>query len=203
MKRRDLITAAAGAVAATAVAGGIAIAASPAPSGVIHGCYQKNNGQLRVVESDSEACHASELPIAWNAEGPAGVPGPAGTSGVDGRDGADGRDGTDGAAGQPGADGRDGIDGAAGRDGTDGAAGQPGADGQDGVSVTSTAEPAGANCATGGASFTAANATTYACNGAKGDKGDRGDPGPSAGGTRCGPSSSARSLRPSSRTRAG
>ncbi|HET7129490.1 MAG TPA: hypothetical protein VFJ93_10500 [Gaiellaceae bacterium] len=56
---------------------------------------------------------------------------------------------------------------------------QTGPPGQDGVSVTSAALSAGdANCPTGGSSFTAANGTTYACNGAKGDKGDPGEPGP-------------------------
>lgn len=53
--------------------------------------------------------------------------------------------------------------------------GTNGTNGTDGVSVTSETEPAGANCATGGSLFTAAdNNVTYACNGAKGDKGDPG-----------------------------
>ena len=56
---------------------------------------------------------------------------------------------------------------------------EAGPPGQDGVSVTSTALSAGdTNCPTGGSSFTAANGTTYACNGTKGDKGDPGEPGP-------------------------
>ena len=35
--------------------GGAAFAAIPDSSGTIHGCYQKANGNLRVVESASEA----------------------------------------------------------------------------------------------------------------------------------------------------
>ncbi len=33
---------------------------------MIYGCYQKNNGQLRIVENDSE-CRPSEVFIQWNA----------------------------------------------------------------------------------------------------------------------------------------
>jgi len=62
--------------------------------------------------------------------------------------------------------------------GPQGLPGANGIDGADGVSVTSTTEPAGANCADGGSKFTAANGITYACNGAKGDQGPAGDPGP-------------------------
>jgi len=46
--------------------------------------------------------------------------------------------------------------------------------GTNGVGVTATTEAAGANCASGGSKFTAANGVTYACNGAKGDKGEPG-----------------------------
>ena len=42
---------------------------------VIYGCYQKNNGQLRIVEKPSE-CRASEIPISWNQVGPPGPRGP-------------------------------------------------------------------------------------------------------------------------------
>ncbi len=42
--------------------------------GLIYGCYQKNNGQLRIVNKTSE-CRPSEVAISWNQIGP---PGPAG-----------------------------------------------------------------------------------------------------------------------------
>lgn len=76
-----------------AVAGGIAYAAIPDSTGVIHGCYRVSTddqkGQLRVVDSPA-SCRSNELPIEWNVTG---APGPPGPPGVDGADGADGQDG--------------------------------------------------------------------------------------------------------------
>ena len=91
MTRRDLLSAAAGAVVATVLAGGVAWAAIPSSSGTINGCYQKVEGHLRVIDPGSDTCRPSELPIAWNAQG---VSGPKGDKGDPGKDGADGRDGT-------------------------------------------------------------------------------------------------------------
>lgn len=49
------------------VAGGVAYASIPDSSGVIHGCYQKINGQLRVIDPGAGgACSSSESPLAWN-----------------------------------------------------------------------------------------------------------------------------------------
>jgi len=50
------------ATAVIAVAGGMVVANIPAPDGTITGCYQMNNGQLRVVESASQ-CNPSELAL--------------------------------------------------------------------------------------------------------------------------------------------
>ena len=58
--------------------GGVALAAIPDSNGTIHGCYQKNNGNLRVVESAGD-CRSSEAVISWNQTGPQGPPGPSGT----------------------------------------------------------------------------------------------------------------------------
>jgi hypothetical protein len=91
MRRRDLLGAAAGAVIATVLAGGVAWAAIPSQGGTINGCYQKVEGQLRVIDARSDTCRPSELPIAWNEQG---VPGPKGDKGDAGKDGADGHDGT-------------------------------------------------------------------------------------------------------------
>lgn len=44
---------------------------------VIHGCYQKRKGQVRIV-SDPDKCRRSEIPISWYAEGPQGEQGPPG-----------------------------------------------------------------------------------------------------------------------------
>lgn len=75
------------AVAAFAIAGGLAYAAIPDAAGVIHGCYRTSTddqkGQLRVVE-DPASCRSNELPIQWNQQG---------APGLDGEDGADGADG--------------------------------------------------------------------------------------------------------------
>ena len=52
--------------------GAMAVASSPAlGQSVIYACYQKNNGQLRVVPA-GEQCRPSEVPISWNIQGPAG-----------------------------------------------------------------------------------------------------------------------------------
>ncbi len=101
--------------------------------------------------------------------------------------GADGSDGTDGAEGEEGPQGDDGADGAKGDDGADG---EEGADGEDGESpapvlIELDAEPAGANCATGGQKVTTGvdadrngalasteiSDTKYVCNGQPGTSG--------------------------------
>lgn len=54
-------------VALGMAAGGVAYASIPDSSGVIHGCAQKINGQLRVIDpSAGGACSSSESPLAWN-----------------------------------------------------------------------------------------------------------------------------------------
>jgi hypothetical protein len=76
MNRSVLTAAVVGALAATIFAGGIAWAAIPDATGVIHGCYKSNNGNLRLVESALD-CNAMEHSIDWSQQGP---PGPAGTA---------------------------------------------------------------------------------------------------------------------------
>jgi hypothetical protein len=49
----------------------------------IQGCYQKNNGQLRIV-STGNACRPSEISISLNTTGPQGPAGPAGPQGPPG-----------------------------------------------------------------------------------------------------------------------
>jgi hypothetical protein len=90
MRKRDLLSAAAGAAAAAVFAGGIAWAAIPGAGGVINGCYQKVEGQLRVIDSDTDSCRPSEVAIAWNEQGIKGEKGDPGAAGADGRDGRDG-----------------------------------------------------------------------------------------------------------------
>src|SRR5919108_323143 len=54
--------------------GGVAYATIPDSEGVIHGCFNKQSGNLRVVESSSE-CRTNESAIDWNQQGPPGPPG--------------------------------------------------------------------------------------------------------------------------------
>ena len=48
--------------------GGVAFAAIPDSGGTIHGCYQRNGGNLRVAESAAD-CRSSERAISWNQQG--------------------------------------------------------------------------------------------------------------------------------------
>jgi hypothetical protein len=83
-------------VGALLVAGGIAYATIPDSSGVIHGCYQKNQGGLRIIDTDkAQTCSSSETPLNWSQTGPQGQqgqqgpPGPTGPSDVWSVDGYD------------------------------------------------------------------------------------------------------------------
>ena len=57
----------------------IAYAAIPDTGGVIHGCYKRNSGTLRVIDDAVAQCDNSETPIQWNQTGPQGIPGPQGS----------------------------------------------------------------------------------------------------------------------------
>lgn len=84
-------------------AGGVAYATIPDSGGVIHGCYQKNEGQLRVIDpSAGGACRSSESALSWSQtgpQGPQGPNGPAGPAGPQGPQGAPGPAGQDGVSG--------------------------------------------------------------------------------------------------------
>ena len=72
------------AVGALAV-GGIAYATIPDSNGVIHGCYQKKQGTLRVIDTDqAQTCSSSETQLDWNQTGPQGQPGQQGPPGPTG-----------------------------------------------------------------------------------------------------------------------
>jgi hypothetical protein len=76
-------------VAALAALGSGAYAAMPGGDGTIQGCSQKNNGQLRVIDTDGE-CRSAEIALEWNQTGPEGQkgdPGPAGPPGPPGPSG--------------------------------------------------------------------------------------------------------------------
>jgi hypothetical protein len=94
--KQMLMGAAAGALAATAIAGGVAWATIPAGDGLFHGCYQKEEGNLRVVDDAGESCRSSEVAISWSQTGPQGPAGPTGPQGPQGEKGDDGADGVSG-----------------------------------------------------------------------------------------------------------
>jgi len=123
--KHTLISAAAGALAATVIAGGVAWATIPASNGVINGCYQKIDGVLRIVDA-ADACRASELPTSWNQTGQQGVQGPTGPKGDQGEKGATGATGPSGPKGDTGPAGQKGDTGQTGATGPAGPAGVSG-----------------------------------------------------------------------------
>jgi len=147
-RRRTLVTAAA-VLGILGVGGSVAFATIPGGDGVVHGCYAKSGGSLRVIDGSVTTCKTSETSLDWNVTGPKGPTGQDGAPGPQGPKGDPGPQGAKGDAGPAGADGKDGTN------------------GQDGAGVVSTPlSPGDSNCPEGGSQFAAANGTTYACNGA-------------------------------------
>lgn len=59
-------------------AGALARASIPDASGVIHACYKKGDGDLRVIDDAVSGCKLAETPLAWSQAGPQGAPGVSG-----------------------------------------------------------------------------------------------------------------------------
>jgi len=136
MRRRDLITAAAGALVATVLAGGVAWAAIPSDGGVYTACMLKNIGTVRLIDKSLPAnnlmshCKAAlEMEVAWNQQGQQGLQGIQGPPGQNGSNGADGQPGAQGPPGEPGQQGERGLQG---EQGLQGAQGLPGPQGEQG-----------------------------------------------------------------------
>jgi hypothetical protein len=131
-----------GAVAGAFLAGSaVALAAIPDSGGVIHGCYQKNVGNLRVIDTGAGGgCRPSEIPIQWSETGPQGQVGPQGPKGDKGDTGPQGPKGD---TGDTGPQGPKGDTGAPGPKGDTGPQGPAGPQGPPGTSV------AGQSCANG------------------------------------------------------
>jgi hypothetical protein len=51
--------------------GGVAGASIPDPSGVIHACYARKDGALRLVDTATSTCKTTETAIAWFQKQPA------------------------------------------------------------------------------------------------------------------------------------
>src|SRR5580692_328043 len=102
-------------------------ASIPDSGGVIHGCYLKGIGTLRVIDNSDQTClRTVETPIAWSQTGPTGPVGPVGPTGATGATGATGPKGDTGAAGPAGPTGPAGATGATGATGPTGPQGDPG-----------------------------------------------------------------------------
>ena len=66
----------------------MAYASIPDSAGVIHGCYLKINGQLRVIDTAVSSCTPSETLLQWSQTGPQGPEGPQGPPGPEGPSGS-------------------------------------------------------------------------------------------------------------------
>jgi hypothetical protein len=71
---------------------GVALGSIPDQGGVIHGCYNKTNGKIRVTDATNpklQACLPSkEIALDWNQQGPQGPIGESGPQGPKGDPGA-------------------------------------------------------------------------------------------------------------------
>ncbi len=65
-----------------AASAGVAWATIPGNDGVIHGCYLKSGGTLRVIDASVTNCKRGEVALDWNQSGPQGPPGTAGVPGA-------------------------------------------------------------------------------------------------------------------------
>ena len=70
-------------------ASGFAMASIPGHGGIIHACYQRHGGDLRVIDRSKRRfagkCRKSEKSLSWNQKGipgPPGAPGPQGPAGA-------------------------------------------------------------------------------------------------------------------------
>lgn len=69
---------------------------------VIHGCYSRSGGTLRVIDASVTQCKQTETALAWNVQGPIGPIGATGPTGPQGEQGEPGPTGPQGAQGSVG-----------------------------------------------------------------------------------------------------
>lgn len=120
-------------VTTAAVAGGAFAFGAVGGGGVINACYDKANGNLRVlVAGGKTSCRRSEGRISWNQRGPKG------DTGAQGAQGPAGPQGAQGPAGSPGATG---VQGPKGDKGDTGSQGPPGPQGTPGADSTVPGPP--------------------------------------------------------------
>jgi hypothetical protein len=72
-------------IALFAAVGGVAVASIGSSGAVVHACYQRQGGDLRVIDTAklgfAGKCRATEKALSWNEQGPKGLPGATGTRG--------------------------------------------------------------------------------------------------------------------------
>ena len=88
-----------------AAGGAVGLASIPDSGSVIHGCYGRLTGLLRVIDTEGlhpERCFPGEVSLTWNQKGPAGPTGPQGVPGPIGPAGPAGQAGAQGPAGPAG-----------------------------------------------------------------------------------------------------
>jgi hypothetical protein len=67
---------------------GVVVASIPDSGGVINGCYNKSNGNLRIIDTATDSCMNHETAISWSQTGPQGPVGPQGPAGPQGPPGS-------------------------------------------------------------------------------------------------------------------
>jgi hypothetical protein len=96
MKKRIVLVALALTVSAVSFAAG-AFASIPGANGVIHGCFRKADGRLRVINTDQgKTCVTGERTLDWNRRGRRGPQGIQGDQGIRGKRGLQGIQGIQG-----------------------------------------------------------------------------------------------------------
>jgi hypothetical protein len=127
---------------------------------MIHGCYDKKSGALRIVESASQ-CTKMELAIQWPSQSAGGPTGPTGATGPSGPSGPAGQTGASGPSGPSGVNGTNGTAGATGPTGPTGVTGPTGPSGS-GAGLTSLEGLNGIPCEGDGTVQVVVNDVTHA-----------------------------------------
>src|SRR4051812_6524899 len=104
-KPARIALASAGGVVALGAAAAAAQSLAP-KDGVIHGCYERESGHLRIIDATQKDCKGHEVAIEWNQVGPQGPAGAVGPQGAVGAMGPAGPIGLPGAVGPSGPAGR-------------------------------------------------------------------------------------------------
>ena len=73
-----------------ALGGGAYAAVAPGPGGVIHSCFNKKSGGLRIIAASKRCSRSKEVTLAWNQQGVKGIKGDTGAKGEKGEKGSTG-----------------------------------------------------------------------------------------------------------------